>query len=90
MKSVLVHINRDEGQEARLQAALDLLRTFDGHLTCLQVAPLEALASIDAYGAGYLLGEAVQQIREIEDEEKGQLETRLRNEAISWDWLNEA
>ena len=90
MKSVLVHINRDEGQEARLQAALDLLRTFGGHLTCLQVAPLEALASIDAYGAGYLLGEAVQQIREIEDEEKQKLETRLQNEGVSWDWVNEA
>jgi hypothetical protein len=40
MKSVLLYANQDAGLEARLQAALDIARTFEGHLTCLQVTPL--------------------------------------------------
>lgn len=35
MKSVLLFANDDPGLGARLQAALDVVRAFDGHLTCL-------------------------------------------------------
>ena len=38
MKNVLVLIHDDAGQEARLQAALDVVRNLDGHLACLEVA----------------------------------------------------
>ncbi|MGE5722584.1 MAG: universal stress protein [Sphingomonadales bacterium] len=38
MKNILVLIHDDAGQEARLQAALDLTRALGGHLTCLDVA----------------------------------------------------
>ena len=86
MKSVLVHIHRDDGQEARFQAALDVVRAFEGHLACLQTAPLETFAAVDPYGVSYLLAQTVEQIREIEQEEKAQFEARLANEGLSWDW----
>lgn len=35
MKNVLLLVHEDAGQEARLQAALDLTRALRGHLTCL-------------------------------------------------------
>jgi nucleotide-binding universal stress UspA family protein len=40
MKNILVLIHDDAGQEARLQAALDLTRALDGHLICLDVVQL--------------------------------------------------
>ncbi len=86
MKSVLVHINRDEGQEARFQAALDIARAYEGHLTCLQVAPLETFAAVDPYGVGYLLTQTIDQIRELESEEKSKMEADLSNEGVPWDW----
>ena len=86
MKSVLVHINRDDGQEARFQAALDLVRAFEGHLTCLQVAPIEAFAAVDPYGVSLLLAQTIEQIRDFEQEEKAKFEERLSNEGLSWDW----
>ena len=86
MKSVLVHINRDDGQEARFQTALDVVRAFEGHLTCLQVSPLEAFASLDPYGVSYLLSETVSRIRELSAEEQFAFEERLRNEGLTWDW----
>jgi nucleotide-binding universal stress UspA family protein len=45
MKSILVHIHEDAGQNARLQAALDTARYYSGHLTCLQAMPFAAYAA---------------------------------------------
>lgn len=43
-KNVLVPIHDDPGRESRLQAALDLTRALDGHLTCLEtITPPQAL-----------------------------------------------
>ncbi len=89
MKSVLVQISRDSGQEARFQAALDILRAFGGHLTCLQVTPIEAFAALDPYGVSPLVAETVQFIRDSEEAEKQNFETRLTNESLSWDWICE-
>jgi hypothetical protein len=35
MKNVLLLVHDDLGQEARLQAALDIVRAIGGHLHCL-------------------------------------------------------
>jgi nucleotide-binding universal stress UspA family protein len=86
MKSVLVHINRDSGQEARFQAALDVARGFRGHLVCVQTSPLEGYLSADPYGVSYLLGQTLDQIREQEQAERDAFEARLRAEGVSWDW----
>ena len=52
MKTILVHIEGDEGQGARLQAAFDLARGFGGHVLCLSVMPYAAYALGDpAMGA---------------------------------------
>jgi len=89
MKSILVHINRDDGQEARLQAALDIVRAFEGHLSCLQTTPIEAFASIEPYGVDFQLAETIARMREMDREEREAMEVRLRGEGISWDWAAE-
>lgn len=86
MKSVLVHINRDEGQEARFQIALDIARAFKGHVTCLQVSPLEAYLSADPYGIAFMLEQTLQQVRKEEEVEREAIEVRLRTEGVMWDW----
>ena len=49
MKNILVLAHDDCGQEARLQVAIDITRSIDGHLTCLDVA-MTSLASADFTG----------------------------------------
>ncbi len=83
MKNVLVLLHDDNGQEARLQAALDLTRALDGHLVCLDVAALPALVG-DPYcadGSAILLAEE----RAREDRNVLKLQERLRHEDVSWD-----
>lgn len=52
MKSVLLHIQDDEGLEARLQSALAIVRAASGHLSCLQVTPTNVFGGVDVVGAG--------------------------------------
>lgn len=83
MKNVLLLVHDDVGQEARLQAALDLTRALGGHLICLDVAILPVLAG-DPYGAD---GSAIllQDERERESRNRTRIEERLGKEDVSWD-----
>lgn len=83
MKNVLLLVHDDEGQEARLQAALDIVRATEGHLTCLDVTILPGLIG-DPYGVGGLL---LDEEREREDHNRQRLEQRLSVEGLPWNWV---
>lgn len=82
MKNILLLVHEDGGQEARLQAALDVVRALDGHLSCLEVIALPLIVS-DYYTGG---GSAVllDDIRTGESRFRQRIEARLANEDISW------
>lgn len=84
MKNILLLVHDDDGQEARLQTALDLTRALDGHLTCIDVTPSPVVTG-DLY-AGF--GEAVMLTdeRESEAKNKAALTERLSHEDVRWDW----
>jgi nucleotide-binding universal stress UspA family protein len=87
MKSLLVYANDDPGLEARLQAALDLARLFEGHLTCLQVSPYDAFILGDPFGGVYALPTVIEQVRKTADDHRIRIEERLRGEGADWEWL---
>lgn len=82
MKNILLLVHDDAGQEARLQAALDLTRAVGGHLVCLDVVALPALAG-DPYAVS---GTAVllESEREQESGNRDRLRQRLAHEDVSW------
>jgi len=86
MKNVLLLVHDDEGQEARLQAALDLTRALDGHLSCVDVVVLPtATANLyDDGGASVLLQAECAR----EDGNKAALMARLAHEDVAWDWVD--
>ena len=82
MKNILVLLHDDRGQEARLQAALDVVRALDGHLSCLGVTLI--FAGVGDY-TGYsqvLLAEA----RTRESANRTACEARLGDEEAPYDW----
>ena len=90
MQSVLLHVHPDAGQESRLQVALDLVRTFDGHLQCVEAVPFPLYVS-DGFSGGMdarildaELNEAMDSLRE---EQREAMQLRLRGEGVSWDWI---
>lgn len=84
MKNVLLLVHDDQGQEARLQVALDLTRALDGHLSCVDVAVVPP-AGADYYGGlgtSILIAEA----RDLEAANKSAIAARLAHEDVAWDW----
>lgn len=86
MKNILVLIHDDAGQEARLQAGLDLVRSLDGHLTCLDVI------EFPVFGGDYFTvdGQALllEDERTREAGNRDRLKHRLAVEDVPWT-LNE-
>ena len=75
MKNVLVLAHDDEGQEARLQAALDATRALGGHLTCIDVVS-PPLVLTDPY-AGAAMAVTIDYARQVEEENRARLRRRL-------------
>jgi nucleotide-binding universal stress UspA family protein len=87
MKNILLLIHDDPGEEARLQAALDLVRAVSGHLICLDIVQIPVLIGTDfvmANASAMLLADA----REREEENRSRVEARLAVEDISWSWID--
>lgn len=87
MKNIFLLVHDDEGQETRLQTALDLTRAFEGHLTCVDVAMLAAMAG-DYYGGGYGGSVLLEDERKREGENKAKIEARLAHEGVAWNWID--
>lgn len=81
MKNVLLLVHDDPGQEARLQAALDLTRALSGHLTCVDVTPLPVLAD-PLWGVGS--GTVVYDETARETANLARVQERLAREDIAW------
>lgn len=87
MKTVLLYANEDSGFESRLQAALDVARAFDAHLSCLQVTPFDSFIIGDPFGGVYTLPTIVEAVQEGEDKHRARIEQHLANEGVTWDWV---
>jgi len=86
MKTILLHVENDEGLEARLQAAFDLARAFDAHLHCLQVTPYAAYALGDGGMSGFPVTSIIEAIEKQRRIDRDFVEARLKSEGVSWDW----
>jgi len=70
---------------ARLQAALDLTRALEGHLTCVDVTPIPDFAG-DIGGAAQAM--ILEEEREAETINRVALDARLAGEGVAWDWID--
>lgn len=86
MKTILLPIHADDAFESRMQVALDLARTFDGHLNCLQITPLTAYVATDSFGGVYVLNDVIDAVQKHEDELRERTEARLARENVPWSY----
>jgi nucleotide-binding universal stress UspA family protein len=87
MKNILLLAHDDAGEEARLQAALDLARALSGHIHCLNVEEMPYLI-----GTEYMLADAeavmLDQVHEQQARNRKKIESRLIEEDVAWDWAD--
>ena len=84
MKNVLLLVHDDPGQEARLQAALDVVRAVHGHLTCFDVATGAGFVGDSHRPAEAAINDAWQRAAI----NRAGLELRLGTEGLPWSWIN--
>jgi len=86
MKNILLLVHKDAGQEARLQAALDITRALEGHLYCLEVTvpPMVVPEYYPAAGSVAILAAE----RERESENGRRIQARLAAEHVQWSWTD--
>lgn len=85
MKTILFLAHSDGGQEARMQAALDVTRAVHGHLTCLDM-PEPPLPVLDHFGVpDQLLIE-----KEQGTQNRTRITDRLAHEDVAWTWAETA
>lgn len=86
MKNILLLVHDDEGQEARLQAGLDIVRATEGHLVCIDVTPYPVVAAQTTIG--YSDTAIIYDERDSEAMNKEALTERLSREDVSWSWTD--
>lgn len=86
MKSVLLHVHDDPGAESRLQAACDIVRATDGHVRCVQLRATSYFVAADNYGGAYITPEILAELTALDERTRANMEDRLRQEGVSWDW----
>jgi nucleotide-binding universal stress UspA family protein len=90
MKTVLLYVGNDDGFEARMQCALDIVRAYDGHLNCLQILQFGAYAAMETYGGISIMADVFSELEKIADETQSRVEANLANEGVSWSFTRSA
>lgn len=88
MKAILLYANDDAASESRLQAAIQLARTFGAHLTCIQITPFDAFIAGDPFGGFYAFPTVVENLEKDQELHRERVEARLKLAGISWNWLD--
>jgi nucleotide-binding universal stress UspA family protein len=86
MKSVLLHVQDDDGLESRLQAALSIVRATSGHLSCLHVTPINAYVAFDNFGGVFVMNDIMKALEEHEAKMRTRIEAHLGREDVSWSY----
>jgi nucleotide-binding universal stress UspA family protein len=86
LKTILLHVFEDSGFESRLQVALDIARSNEGHLTCVQPTTQFAPMSFGPMGGDFVTGINFEDMDAAERAHREKIEKRLKDEDVSWDW----
>jgi nucleotide-binding universal stress UspA family protein len=86
MKSVLLHVQDDDGLESRLQAALSIVRASSGHLSCLHVTPINAYVAFDGFGGVFVMNDIIDALEKQEEKMRTKIEGHLAREDVSWSY----
>jgi len=86
MRNILLLVHDDKGQEARLEAALDLRRALAGHLICVDVSivPESVTDYIPVGGTALLLADE----QRNENLNAARLRRRLTENHVPFDWVD--
>ena len=87
MRSILVQAGRDPFNPVRLDTALSLARSVNGHVTLLIDTPVERFVTVDPFGGTFIAREAFEAAVAQDDALADQLGGRLTQDDVAFDVL---
>jgi nucleotide-binding universal stress UspA family protein len=84
MKSILLNVNPDLGQEARLATAIALAKSRGSHLICVQCLPPPIVGEP---GVGLTVIEMIEAEERMASKVKEEIEIRLELASVHWTWF---
>lgn len=87
VKSILLNVQNDAALVARIENALSIARGCGAHLSCVHVTPIEAYIAFDSFGGVFVMNSVIKALDEEEAALKLRVEEELRNEDVSWDYV---
>lgn len=87
MKTVLLHVHDDEGQQSRLNAAIAMARALSGKIQCIQVTPLSSYVVTEPFGGMYMVGALYEALEKQVREDKAMVDARLAEANIPHEWI---
>ncbi|MDF2637627.1 MAG: universal stress protein UspA [Novosphingobium lindaniclasticum] len=87
MRSILVNADRKPDTEARVEAALELARHMDGHVTVLVDTPVSRYIAMDPMGGSYVISEALEKARGEDDAAAEAIEARLTRAGLAFEMI---
>jgi nucleotide-binding universal stress UspA family protein len=85
MRSILVQGGRDKAMSARLDTAMDLARTHEGHLTVAIDTPIDRFVAVDPYGGTYVARDALDAAIAADDALAQAFAGRLADDDVPFD-----
>ena len=86
VKSILVHVQNDEGLNRTFETALSLARACGAHLECLHVTPIQAYVAFDSFGGVFVMGDVIKAIDDADATLDSRMRSELSKEDVSWDY----
>ncbi|MCZ8283243.1 MAG: universal stress protein [Aquidulcibacter sp.] len=88
MKSILILVSPESGFNARLDAALAIVRTSGAHLTALQVVDMTMYEAYPSFAGPIYATSYLNDLEVFAREGKERVEKRLSREDVPWDFIN--
>lgn len=85
MKNILLPIHDDCGLDSRVEAALELVRSTNGHLSCVSVLERQFVLTGEFYLSGNMATMIDDEVRDAARANRARIERRLALESVSWD-----
>lgn len=85
MRSILVHTARDPQNSVRLDSAMNIARSTQGHVTLLIDTPVDRFVTVDPYGGTFVARDALEAAIAEDDRLAELFEDRLANDDVPFD-----
>ena len=87
VKTILLHVQNDKSLDSRVQTALALARACEAHLSCVHITPIESYVAFDSFGGVFVMNDVIAAVDEEAVRIRKSLHEKLRNEDVSWDYV---